>query len=254
MAIKYRDDPGLRFLAMCDNNDVSNLAQILIYDTDGEVRRTSRILTDAGFTKNLDDPQRWLKSWKVVAGELQLYGGDSIVNLFRGTGVLYDEILNGVCERVGVKLANKDMEIVRKEERLIEFLADKAWEKMDEAQRKEFLQKTNLIDRFKDVIDLSPVQVALAAGGASAIVIYEYVAGALLASLGPRLGAHLVGPVAVRFIGQRLGGAALAGPFALALGVWLAVPMLSGAAYRVTIPAVIQIAYMRKKYLERGLF
>ena len=30
MAIKYREDPGLKFLAMCDNDDVSNLAQNLI--------------------------------------------------------------------------------------------------------------------------------------------------------------------------------------------------------------------------------
>lgn len=254
MAIKYREDPGLKFLAMCDNDDVSNLAQILIYDTDGEVRRTSSILTDEGFTKHLDDPQKWVKSWQMVAGELQLYGGDSVVNLFRGTGVLYEEILSDVCERVGVKLGSEEQEIVQKEEKLIEFLADKAWDKMDEAQRTEFLEKINLIERFKDASGLSPVRLALATGGAAAMLLYEYVAGAMLASLGAGLAARFAGPMAAQFIGTRLGAAAFAGPFAVVLGVALTVPMISGAAYRVTMPAVIQIAYMRKKYLERDLF
>lgn len=254
MAIKYRDDPGLKFLAMCDNDDVSNLAQILIYDTDGEIRRTSSILTDPGFTKHLEDSQRWVKSWEVVAGELQLYGGDSVVNLFRGTGVLYEEILDDVCERVSVKISDADKEIVQKEEKLIEFLANKAWEKMSGAQREEFLRKANLIERFKDVTGLSPVRLALATGGAAAMMVYEYVASALLASLGVGLGARMVGPMAMQFIGTRFGATTLAGPFALVLGAALTIPMLSGTAYRVTMPAVIQIAYMRKKYLERDLF
>ena len=254
MAIKYREDPGLKFLALCENDDVSNLAQILIYDTDGEMRRTSSILTDEGFTKNLDLTNKWLKSWQVVAGELQLYGGDSVVNLFRGNGVLYEEILSDVCDRVGVKFSAQDKEVVQKEEKLIAFLAEKAWEKMSEAERTDFLKKINLMERFKGASGLSPVNLALASGGAAAMLLYEYVAGAMLASLGASLAARFAGPMAAQFVGTRLGAAALAGPFAVVLGVALTVPMLSGAAYRVTMPAVIQIAYMRKKYLQKDVF
>ena len=254
MAIKYREDPGLKFLAMCDNDDVSNLAQILIYDTDGTMRHTSSILTDEGFSKHRDDPQKWVKSWQIVAGELQLYGGDSVVNLFRGTGVLYEEILSDVCERLGVKLGSEDKEIVQKEEKLIEFLANKAWDKMDEAQCAEFLKKLHLIELWRDSSDLSPARLALSSGGAAAMLLYEYVTGAMLASLGAGAVARFAGPLAAQFIGTRLGAAAFAGPLAMVLGVALTVPMLSGAAYRVTMPAVIQIAYMRKKYLERDLF
>lgn len=254
MAIKYRDDPGLKFFAMCENDDVSNLAQILIYDTDGEERRTSSILTDEGFTKNKELANKWLKSWQVVAGELQLYGGDTVVNFFRGTGVLYEEILNDVCDRVGVKFATQDKEIVQKEEKLIAFLADKAWENMTEEQRTEFLQKANLYNVVQDASGLSPMRLALASGGAAAMLLYEYVAGAMLASLGAGLAARFAGPMAAKFVGTRLGVAALTGPFAVVLGVALTVPMLSGAAYRVTMPAVIQIAYMRKKYLQKDIF
>lgn len=71
---------------------------------------------------------------------------------------------------------------------------------------------------------------------------------------GGGLAARFAGPMAAQFIGTRLGAAAFAGPFAVVLGVALTVPMLSGTAYRVTMPAVIQIAYMRKKYLERDVF
>ncbi|WP_418514865.1 DUF3944 domain-containing protein [Delftia sp. PS-11] len=254
MAIKYREDPGLKFLALCENDDVSNLAQILIYDTDGEMRRTSRILTDEGFTKNLDLPDKWLKSWQVIAGELQLYGGDSVVNFFRGNGVQYEEILSDVCDRVGVKLTVQESDVVQKEEKLIEFLAEKAWEKMSEPEREEFLKKINMTDRFKGGDSLSPVSLALAVGGAAAMLLYEYVAGAMLASLGAGLAARFAGPIAAQFVGTRLGAAALAGPFAVVLGVVLTIPVLSGAAYRVTMPAVIQIAYMRKKYLLKDVF
>ena len=254
MAIKYKEDPGLKFLAICEEDDLSNLAQILIYDTDDAVRRTSSILTDEGFTKNLNAPNKWKKSWQVMAGELQLYGGDSLVNFFRGNGVLYEEILTDVCERVGVKLTDADKDLVKKEEKLIGFLAEKAWEKMSVEQRTEFLAKANLIKRFTDLSGASPMRLVLATGGASAVLLYEYVAGAMLASLGASIGARLVGPMAMQFVTTRLGSAALAGPFAAVLGVVLTVPLLSGAAYRVTMPAVIQIAYMRKKHLEKDLF
>ena len=49
---------------------------------------------------------------------------------------------------------------------------------------------------------------------------------------------------AAGFVAQR-GVGALAGPLAV---VALTVPMLTGTAYRVTVPVVIQIAYMRRKY------
>ena len=81
---------------------------------------------------------------------------------------------------MGVKLGSEEQEIVQKEEKLIEFLANKAWDKMDEAQRTEFLEKINLIERFKDASGLSPVRLALATGGAAAMLLYEYVAGAML--------------------------------------------------------------------------
>lgn len=254
MVIKYIEDSGLKFLVMCEENDLYNLAQIIIYDTDASVRRTSNILTDEGFIKNINSPNKWKKSWQVIAGELQLYGGDSLVNFFRGNGVLYEEILSDVCSRVGVKLTDTDKDLRKKEEKLIEFLANKAWDNMSAEQRNEFLKKTNLIKNFSEFKDMSPMRLALAAGGASAALLYEYVAGAMLASLGAGLGARFVGPMALQFIGTRAGAAVLAGPFAAIVGVALTVPLLSGAAYRVTMPAVIQIAYMRKKYLEKDLF
>jgi uncharacterized protein YaaW (UPF0174 family) len=45
--------------------------------------------------------------------------------------------------------------------------------------------------------------------------------------------------------------AAFAGPVA---ALAITIPMFSGAAYRVTIPAVIQIAYMRRKYEKEDRF
>ena len=45
----------------------------------------------------------------------------------------------------------------------------------------------------------------------------------------------------------------VAGPFGFALSGILSVPMISGAAYRVTVPAVIYVAYLRQKHINRDL-
>ncbi len=50
------------------------------------------------------------------------------------------------------------------------------------------------------------------------------------------------------------GLAILGGPIGLAITTILTVPAISGAAYRVTIPSVIQIAYMRRAYEEQDRF
>jgi len=44
--------------------------------------------------------------------------------------------------------------------------------------------------------------------------------------------------------------ALFAGPIAIIANVVLTIPILTGPAYRVTIPATIQVAYMRQKMLH----
>jgi hypothetical protein len=44
------------------------------------------------------------KYWKRVAAELQAFGGNTIVNLFRGTGACYHEIACDVAKHMGQPL------------------------------------------------------------------------------------------------------------------------------------------------------
>ncbi|MBQ1425597.1 MAG: hypothetical protein IIZ03_01580, partial [Succinivibrionaceae bacterium] len=45
------------------------------------------------------------KYWKRIAAEFQYFGGDSIVNTFRGSGVLYREILTDALDCLDSKIS-----------------------------------------------------------------------------------------------------------------------------------------------------
>ena len=94
MGIKYREDPHLDFLGLCESEDLKILVEILSKARDGKERWTTSLLSENEFEKCRGD---YKKIWKLIAGELQLYGGDSIANTLRRSGVLYSEILEDIC-------------------------------------------------------------------------------------------------------------------------------------------------------------
>jgi uncharacterized protein YaaW (UPF0174 family) len=49
-------------------------------------------------------------SWKAIAAEIQLFGGDTVANLFRGKGVMYREVLEDVAKKT-VSIFTKILQI-----------------------------------------------------------------------------------------------------------------------------------------------
>lgn len=248
MGIEYREDGDLAFLQYCTEEDIRQLAEYLIYDKDGEERIASEITNDDKFKLLYGQPDKWKKCWKLVAGELQHFGGDSIVNLFRGKGVLYKEILSDVCDKLSVKY-NKNSSAYDIENLLIEKLTEMSWEKMSAKEKKKVLESMNIPDGFK-VSPLAFIIASIRAGGIGSFQWASWLAQSASLAFGHTALSGLSLGAAATLVGSR-GVAAFAGPLA---AIVITVPLISGAAYRVTMPSVIQIAYMRRKYEQEDRF
>jgi uncharacterized protein YaaW (UPF0174 family) len=236
MGIKFREDPDLQFLAHAKNEDLQVLVDYLTKDKDGEKRRAQELLDEERFIAAKD---KLATVWDLIAAELQLFGGDAIVNQLRGNGVPYKEILCDAGDHLDVKI-DKSQSAYQIEGELLEKLLEKFWNDLSPESRNELttelgvssgLQGDALLDQLRKLFRED--------------VIFSYRASVLLANafafalLGRGVGI-MVNMGIARYIGF------LAGPIGIAIATLLSVLSISGPAYRVTIPCVIQIAYMRR--------
>ena len=91
----YRDDDDLEFLGKVKSEDLNDLVHLLIYDKDGIERLTEELSYRDSYKRYSPDHHQY---WEDIAGELQCYGANTLVTIFRGgKGVLYKEILCDVC-------------------------------------------------------------------------------------------------------------------------------------------------------------
>lgn len=247
MGIAYRPDDDLAFLQYCSEEDIRQLAQFIIHDKDGKERIASQIKSDPAFKSRNGQPDQWRKSWQLIAGELQHFGGDSVVNLFRRKGVLYREMLCDVCDKFQVKYDKKSC-AYDIENLLIERLVEMSWEEMSEAERQSTLQTVQVSSVVAPGSQM--IIQMIRSKGVGSLAWSSWLAQSARFAFTPFALSNIGAAGAAGFVAQR-GVGALAGPLAV---VALAVPMLTGTAYRVTVPVVIQIAYMRRKYEEKDRF
>lgn len=175
---------------------------------------------------------------KLIIKEIQSFGGNSLVNLIRsGKGVSYDEIVRDVASKVGAKVTRtascEDMENA-----IIAKIIEKAWDKMSPEDRKEMTEFMHI--PAKGPATLAAVLAAAELGGFATFQLAASVANALAKQIigrGLAFGANT---------GLMQGLGVLVGPVGWAVtALWLAAD-LAGPAYRVTVPCVIQIAYLRQ--------
>lgn len=94
MALKLRDDPDLQVLQFAESRTLGHLVRHLTFSDSGQVRIAQSLLSEPRF-KNVGE--QYNKVWDLIGAELQSYGGNTLVNVFRGKGVTYREILMDVC-------------------------------------------------------------------------------------------------------------------------------------------------------------
>ncbi len=242
MAIKYRDDEDLVFLKNCDQDDLKVLADMLIYKKSGKKRLNQDLAEEREFRLCNDD---YRKVWDLIAGELQLYGGDSIINLTRrGYGVPYRENLIDVCKKMRVNF-NKNSTTEKLEMNLIMKVVEDALENMSDDEKREIAKEMKLdVEQMTTQLIVAALQTAIRAVGFRAYQITLIVANSIARALLGR------GLTFVANAGLMRAMALFAGPIGIISNVVLTIPLLTGPAYRVTIPATIHVAYMRQKMLH----
>lgn len=244
MAIKYREDPDLFFLRSCEKDDLAILVKYLTVDKDRKTRFAEQLLSDPTFKACNGD---YSKAWQQIAGELQLFGGDSVVNMFRGNGILYKEILCDVCNKLKVNY-NQKQDVSKIESYLLQKIISDSWEEMTEADRKELLSAIGIDGNLVGSAGLGAIITAINMSGFAAYRTAALVANTIAKTIigkGLQLGtnAALMKSIAV-----------VAGPIGIAISALMTLSSISSPAFRVTMPCVIHIAYMRQMLLQGDRF
>lgn len=238
----FREDPDLAFLQYCEQEDLAILVDMLTKGKNGKLRITEDLTREDRF-KSCSD---YSEIWDLIAAELQRFGGDTFANIFRGgKGVLYKKILSRVCKKFSVEY-NDDFKVIDIERELLLKVVKDSLDEMTEYQRQEFVKDMDL-----DVSKLAP-------GVIMAALQIDIVRNGFLAY---KLAVTVANSVAKKVVGRGLalgananlvrGIAIFAGPIGWVVTVLMSLPLVSGPAYRVIIPATLHICYMRYKLLAK---
>ena len=230
MNVTYLNDDDLDFLQHCSEEQLANITRLLTHNEKGKARLSSVLNHNDLFKSMEGHPEQHRRNWQLIAGELQHYGGDSIANKLRGHGKLYRAILLDVSKRLKIK-ADKEMSTFEIEQSLLEHFLRNAWQKMDAEHKQEFLQAVDAkVSELEELLPLLMKDRNLAKG------VSHLLSGQLTKILRTHAAVSVIGHGLLR-------GAGLGGPVGAALN---GVKAVSGSAYRVTIPAVLHIACLRR--------
>ena len=242
----YRYDEDLEFLRNMQSADLDTLVEILTGKD--KTNATENLSQQSGYKAHYPNHIKYVDE---IMEELQRFGGNSFANyLIRfGEGVLYKEILCDVCDKVKVNY-NKNSSVERIEGELFAKILEKAIEQMDSKELEQIVKEINKGTNISSAMGfgkqaaLAAMQGAIKVGGFASYQLALIVANA----------------VAKQVIGRGLTFAAnagltramsvFAGPIGWVItGLWTGVD-LAGPAHRITMPAVIEVAYLRKRFLN----
>lgn len=238
--LKFREDNDLiPLLAQASFEDLSILAA---YITDSGKSRISLDSNSFDALCAASNRGKFEESdWLLIAREIQLFGGNTILNLVRGQGVSYRVVIEDVASRLKVTYSAEDpVGIV--ENNILLTLAARAWEKMSDKEKEEMVEAAGL-----DIgLGVGPVALAAVIASIKTAGFAAYKFATVLANT-----------IAKQLLGKGLSFATtgtlmksmtyLTGPLGWAITLMWSAYDLGSPGYRVTVPCVIQLAYMRKK-------
>ncbi|WP_429210615.1 DUF3944 domain-containing protein [Aeromonas veronii] len=238
----YRYDSELEFLGKMKSEDLGDLVYCLTHDRDGSSRYTEELTTTELYKSYYPDHQKY---WQQIAAEIQCFGANSLVTILRGgRGVEYKEVLMDVCEKMDVNY-DKYSSTQRIESNLLMKILTDALENMSPDQLKDLADATGVKNTNGITAEtmVGIFQAVFRAGGFKSYQLTLIIVNAVLKALIGR-GLSFAGNAALTRT-----MAILTGPIGWVItALWTAIDV-AGPAYRVTIPAVIQVAALRQKYL-----
>jgi uncharacterized protein YaaW (UPF0174 family) len=238
----YRLDPDLDFLANVSSSDMDGLVRTLTHDKDGAIRFTEDLTSTEEYKRFNPDHSKY---WQLVGAELQSFGGNTFATMLRGgKGVFYKEILCDVCDKLKVNY-NKESNAELIEQNLMMKIVEEAVQKMSTEEVREMAEEagvSNFGALSKDAAMAAFITIFRAGGFKSYQILVIVVNATLKALIGRGLSFAATGTMTRT-------ASVLVGPIGWVItGIWTAFDIAS-PAYRVTIPAVIQIAALRQKII-----
>lgn len=238
--MNYRFDSDLEFLAKISSADMDGLVSTLTHDKDGNVRFTEELTQSTDYKRHHPDHSKY---WQLVAAELQKFGANTFATMLRGgKGVSYKEILCDVCDKLKVNY-NKNASVELIEQNMMMKIIEDAVGKMSPEEVRQMAEEAgvpNFAALTKDAALAAFIAVFRAGGFKSYQILVIVVNATLKALIGRGLTFAATGTMTRT-------ASILAGPIGWVItGLWTAYDIAS-PAYRVTIPAVIQVAALRQK-------
>lgn len=235
-------DQNLYFLQYCSNDELKTLCDTLTYDNKGEVRLSEQLTDNDIYLRSYPDKMK--EMWQEIAAELQRFGGNTFANIFRGgVGASYESILRDVCKKMKVRIPScstvEEIEIA-----LLTKYCEETLGSMDIDLLRELSVEIGVRPQsYNKQVVAAAILLALRKGGGRVLAPVIYYIGSNITRILIGRGVYFA---TAGVLGRA--AAALTGPVGWALTAgWLAYDIAS-PAYRVTVPAVIQVACMRLKY------
>ncbi len=234
-------DRNLFFLSRASNEDLLVLCDIVTKENDGSLRATETL--SSTYPYNMYYPDNINRMLPELIHELRLFGGNSVLNFFRGEGPDYSEILHDVAKKCKVPFNHFTDEDEHVERMLLGKLVKDALNGVPDDELRKIIQELDLpvssFNRRSAILDLEKLWNS---GRLEGFLLMASVTTAVLS--------RLTGlSINIMVSGMTLAGmtSIMLGPIGLILSSLYCIIDLAGPACRVTIPAVIQIAYIRQK-------
>lgn len=178
---------------------------------------------------------------ELIGKEIRAFGGNSLVNLFRGQGVKYRELVTDVASRLKVNFP-KEAQSADMEEAIVRKIFADSVVKMSANERQRVLDALDI----GELSGLGPVPMGIAIvaarmGGFATYQMALAVANGIARALIDRGLTLATNATISRVIGIVIGPVGW-----VVTGLWTLADFAS-PAYRVTVPCVVQVAYMRLK-------
>lgn len=231
---------NLDFLYRASNDDLRLLCDIVVKDKNGNFRMTEGLSGTQTFKRHYPNNIRAMLS--ELVDEFRLFGGNSFANLFRGNGPDYTEILRDVAKRNKVSFSkrNTDEQI---EQYLLQKLFDESLNNASDAELMEMVKELGYpTTNFTRQVVIATLITAWKAGGFQSYILLVSVVNAVMKFLIGRGLSFAANAALTRM------ASIMMGPVGWVLTALWTIVDIAGPAYRVTVPAVIQIAYIRESF------
>lgn len=242
----YRKDVDLEFLGNLKSSDLNDLVNCIINDKDGDSRWTEELTQKKIYKDNTPNHHAY---WEEVAAEIQLFGSNSLISPFRGgKGVLYREILIDVCDKMKVNYNKKSSTSII-ENNFLQKIIETTIEQMSDEEKRKLAEEIG-ISNLEGITNLSGQ--ALTSTFISVFKAGGFKSYQLTLKLANLIWKFLFGKGLTFAANATLAKvmSILTGPVGWTVTALWTVSDIAGPAYRVTIPAVMQVALLRAKYSE----